>query len=58
MTFHVIRASTFLDDEKDIVLNTIEELMDFVRCEGNVIVTNGWGGTTGPTIVIYDDYLE
>ena len=53
MKFKYIRTSEVLSgDEKEIEINTLEELMEFQKTSGSSIILNG------NSIEIYDDYRE
>lgn len=53
MTFKYIRTSKVLSgDEKEIEINTLEELIEFQTKSGSPIIING------NSIEIYDDYRE
>ena len=71
MEFRIIRSSQFSDEKprnvrgiykKDdnwyIKINTLEELIDFYKQYGDLIISENWDNKKEMQIEIYDDYRE
>jgi|GEM_PF-4960249 len=39
-------------------INTLEELMEFYKEYGDVVIRTNWGNEDITELIIYDDYLE
>lgn len=55
MKFRVTKASDW-DYKENIEIATLEELVDFIKTNGDVVINEG--DETEMYMVVYDDYIE